>query len=226
MRRRKMAEQDLILNPPTLMLDFESGVLPTLRQHFPNATVKGCNFHFTQAIWRRVQLLGLVTHYEDSVVRRIVRSLMGLAFVPRLIVRQTFTTIKAMNTTDLPAVEQLLDYFESTWINGTFPVSMWNMYKQELRTNNKVEGWHNSLNQAVRKSHPNIYELLTTLKEEQAATDRTKHAALLGTQPPPMKKKYRERNQAIKDLQESFERGERNIKEYLSGIRRHVGFRR
>ena len=100
------------------------------------------------------------------------------------------------------------------------------MYKQELRTNNKVEGWHNSLNQAVRKSHPNIYELLTTLKEEQAATDRTKHAALLGTQPPPMKKKYRERNQAIKDLQESFERGERNIKEYLSGIRRHVGFRR
>ena len=224
--RRKMAEQDLILNPPTLMLDFESGVLPTLRQHFPNATVKGCNFHFTQAIWRRVQLLGLVTHYEDSVVRRIVRSLMGLAFVPRLIVRQTFTTIKAMNTTDLPAVEQLLDYFESTWINGTFPVSMWNMYKQELRTNNKVEGWHNSLNQAVRKSHPNIYELLTTLKEEQAATDRTKHVALLGTQPPPMKKKYRERNQAIKDLQESFERGERNIKEYLSGIRRHVGFRR
>ena len=83
-----------------------------------------------------------------------------------------------MNTTDLPAVEQLLDYFESTWINGTFPVSMWNMYKQELRTNNKVEGWYNSLNQAVRKSHPNIYELLTTLKEE--------HAALLGTQPPPI----------------------------------------
>ena len=107
---------------------------------------------------------------------------MGLAFVPRLIVRQTFTTIKAMNTPHLPAVEQLLDYFESTWINDTFPVSMWNMYKQELRTNNKVEGWHNSLNQAVRKSHPNIYELLTTLKEEQAATDRTKHAALLGTQ--------------------------------------------
>ena len=49
-----------------------------------------------------------------------------------------------MNTTaepvNLPAVEQLLDYFESTWINGTFPVSMWNMYKRELRTSNyKVE---------------------------------------------------------------------------------------
>ena len=71
---------------------------------------------------------------------------------------------------NLPAVEQLLDYFESTWINGTFPVSTWN--KRELRTSNyKAEGWHNSLNQAVRKSHPNVYELLTTLKEEQAATN-------------------------------------------------------
>lgn len=39
--RRKMAELNLILNPVSLMLDFESGIQPCLRQHFPTATIKG-----------------------------------------------------------------------------------------------------------------------------------------------------------------------------------------
>jgi hypothetical protein len=53
--RRKMATFNLILNPLILVLDFESGILPSLRQHFPNSSIKGCNFHCTQAVWRKVQ---------------------------------------------------------------------------------------------------------------------------------------------------------------------------
>ena len=49
--RRKMAQTNLVLNPNKLMLDFESGLLPALRTQFPNATIKGCYFHHTKAIW-------------------------------------------------------------------------------------------------------------------------------------------------------------------------------
>ena len=72
--RRKMAALNFIFNPTSLMIDFETGILLTLAQHFPNSTVKGCNFHFCQAVWRKVQNLGLVPHYKTGTARRIVKS--------------------------------------------------------------------------------------------------------------------------------------------------------
>ena len=95
--RRKMATFNLILNPLILVLDFESGILPSLQQHFPNSSIKGCNFHFTQAVWHKVQSLGLVAHYKTGISRKIIKSLMALPFIPRMWIRQTFTAITTMD---------------------------------------------------------------------------------------------------------------------------------
>ena len=62
--RRRMATFNLIFNPLTLVLDFESRIPPSL-QHFPNSSIKGCNFHFTQAVWRKV-----VTRFISSLQDR------------------------------------------------------------------------------------------------------------------------------------------------------------
>ena len=40
-----------------------------------------------------------------------------------------------------------------------------------------------------------------------------------------MRKKYREREDAIKQLEQELESGTRNLEEYLTGIRRYVGFK-
>lgn len=63
--RRKMATFNLIPNPLTLGLHFESSILPSLRQHFQNSSIKGCNFHFTQGVWCKVKSLCLVVHYKS-----------------------------------------------------------------------------------------------------------------------------------------------------------------
>jgi len=47
------------------MVDFESAVWQALASEFPDATVKGCTFHFTQSIWRKVQELGLQKAYME-----------------------------------------------------------------------------------------------------------------------------------------------------------------
>ncbi len=39
------------------------------------------------------------------------------------------------------------------------------------RTNNHVKGWHNKINRAARKSHPNIFEAVELFQSEQAATE-------------------------------------------------------
>jgi hypothetical protein len=39
----------LLLNPTVLLCDFELAAINALEFHFPNATIKGCFFHFGQA---------------------------------------------------------------------------------------------------------------------------------------------------------------------------------
>ena len=54
-------------------------------------------------------------------------------------------------------VAALSDYLKSTWLNGVHEISEWTVYNEEgPRTNNHVEGWHNSLHGIYRKAHPNI----------------------------------------------------------------------
>ncbi|KAL3700802.1 hypothetical protein R1sor_018824 [Riccia sorocarpa] len=70
---------------PVIVSDFESGLdlIPVVRGEFPQAHHQGCYFQFTQAIWRRVQQLGLAQQYiENQLVRVTVRRLMVLGFLP------------------------------------------------------------------------------------------------------------------------------------------------
>ena len=48
--------------------------------------------------------------------------------------------------------DQFLEYFQDNWMEGNYPLRMWNMYSLDgPRTNNNTEGWHSK----IRKAHPN-----------------------------------------------------------------------
>ena len=58
-------------------------------------------------------------------------------------------------------IDELVSYFEERWLNGHYPLKTWNYYQMEgPKTNNHVEGWHNKINRAAGKAHPNIFELV------------------------------------------------------------------
>ena len=68
--------------------------------------------------------------------------------------------------------EDFFQYFQNTWLDGNFPIRMWNVYSLEGPcTNNNTEGWHSKLRKLAGKAHPNIYEAVTLFKSEQAATE-------------------------------------------------------
>ena len=49
----------ILPRPPRVtkvMLDFEKAVWSALRQTLPNVQLKGCSFHWTQALWRKVRI--------------------------------------------------------------------------------------------------------------------------------------------------------------------------
>lgn len=47
-------ENGMHFNPQWIMLDFEGSALIALREVFPRTELKGCYFHFTQCIFRKV----------------------------------------------------------------------------------------------------------------------------------------------------------------------------
>ena len=61
-------------NPEFLLSDFEGGITSAVESEFRETQPWGCYFHFTQSIYRKVQLLGLKKPYDtDPSLRKFVR---------------------------------------------------------------------------------------------------------------------------------------------------------
>ena len=59
---------------------------------------------------------------------------------------------------------KLLSYFENTWLYGSYPPAMWNLFnKTSQLTNNPQEGYNSKLNKLVQSPHPNPNVLLNHL---------------------------------------------------------------
>ena len=97
---------------PTLFTcDFESGLISSVMTEFPTTHIRGCYFHFCQAIYRGVQLLGLSTiyiHHEGH--RMYIRKLLAIACIPVDLIPQTFDYLKQHCP---PELQSLFEYFEN-----------------------------------------------------------------------------------------------------------------
>ena len=67
---------------------------------------------------------------------------------------------------------------------------MWNHFQNSgPRTNNHLEGWHYHLNWLARIAHPNLFETIELIKNEQASTEVQMIQLAAGGQPRPKKEK-------------------------------------
>ncbi|XP_046357291.1 uncharacterized protein LOC124135785 [Haliotis rufescens] len=134
-----------ILAPVTVQTDFEQAAIRAIETEVPAARVRGCYFHFTQAICRKVQDLGLAVPYQgDPEVRRWVRRASFLALLPEADVQDAW--IDAMDDTpELDNAQRFNDYIVTTWDDddARFPIPLWNHHRNiGPRTNNNLEGFH------------------------------------------------------------------------------------
>ena len=110
-----------------------------------------------------------------------MRHFTALAFIPPHDVTQVFEELSE----DERIPSEFISYFEMTYIGvlkgrrsnrrrdqPMFPIEFWNVYartEQALpRTNNNVETFHNVLNKSVSNSHPNLWKLILSLKQEES----------------------------------------------------------
>ncbi|KAJ8309740.1 hypothetical protein KUTeg_011605 [Tegillarca granosa] len=146
----------------TAFADFEAAIWKSLRKTIPGIVIRGCNFHWTQAVWRHVQNLGLQTHYcEKGSVHKFVRLLMALPFIPVEHISQ-----RAQDSNS-DVLLRLIRYFENRYVaNPKLPIAAWNIFMSAIKTNNDCEGWHRRLNSVARNGSPPFYVLIPELFQE------------------------------------------------------------
>ena len=224
--------QDLHINPISIMTDFELAAINALKGTFPNVTTSGCMFHFGQCVWRKLQELGMVAAYNgdpDFAIK--VRRILALAFLPVDEVVHNFETL--IEDQEYGVLDSLILYFEDCFIgrlrgnrrlDSRFPLALWNQYERVLnklpRSNNAVEGWHNSFNNAVDIAHPTVPNLAHKLQMEQHSMLIYRRQMILGQPAPRKKKKYQNIDEALYTMVSDYRN--RDPMQYLADIARVI----
>ena len=149
-----------------LITDFESAIWNGAREVFLNITISGCNFHWGQALWRKIQELGLAVSYRlVGSVNEYLKLIFALPFIPEdEHIVPPFIEIAAHAT---PDYKPLIGYIDRTWMTGTmWSPADWCVYERAILTNNDVEGWHNLLNTRAQNSNISLYILVYLLHSE------------------------------------------------------------
>ena len=103
------------VNPATVLTDFESATVKAFHIQYPNTTQRGCFFHFTQCLYRKIQANGLQQKYAtDANFALMMRMLSAVAFIPVTEVVAAFE--KLCDSGMYPAEAQsVLDYFNTVF---------------------------------------------------------------------------------------------------------------
>ena len=122
-------------------MSFLSGLWQALRQLFPEAQSKGCVFHWTQAVMRKVGEIGLKTIYmKRQGAHLFIRKPLGIPFLPGHHIRRAFDRLR-QKSSDVSPFTALMYHVEDNWIETSrWSVHEWSIYRQVVRTNDDVEG--------------------------------------------------------------------------------------
>ena len=107
------------LNPRFCILDFELTAKSAIISAFPHIEFRGCFFHLSQSIRRKIQDLGLrVTYTDDEDIRLYCRMNASLALFPPEKITGHFEELqKDMSERDMDQrLGELYDYFEDNYI--------------------------------------------------------------------------------------------------------------
>ena len=203
------------------MIDFETAAV---KETLPNTTIRGCFFHFTQCVWRKIQNCCATTEFRDNdSFHQLVRRAAVLPLVPSQRVEDVWFQALEDNDDNTAAVVRFKDYVTETWIEGHF--EFWNHFDPDgPRTTNAVEGWHHKLYRMCRRGHPNIYVFIEMLQKEQTTNEVKIIKINAGGVVQPKKRKYRHLDSRLQRLKERLRRGEMDVVAYADAASHLIHF--
>lgn len=202
-----------------VLLDFEASVWRAIPEVFPDVSMHGCGFHWGQAVWRKVQELGLQSAYtNDNKTYKFLRQLLALPYVPHEHIESLFLRCYRKAAGSQPLLN-ILEYINITWIKSEiWPPKAWCVFGRSIRTNNDVEGWHYRFNLKARKGQLNFYSLVALLHNEARLVTLQVQLLNDGKVLRHQKARYAKQHGKLVDLWEEFAHGRRSAKSLLKAV--------
>ena len=198
----------------------ETGVIAAIKNTFQSSEQLGCWFHYSQCIYRKVQEFGLTTQYFDyQNFQNFVRMLFSLAFLPPWEIRSQFQLFK--NECQyliflFPNVEKILDYVSHFWVFGPIGIEIWNVFDRPatFRTTNFCENWIMLWKQKIGTKNSNSWKVIRHFQENEKNSRMKILRHSQGETPAPQKKLYREYNERITRIKNSYLSGNLSVRQY------------
>lgn len=161
----------------TILADFEIAMHQSIRSVFPVIRVRGCNFHFGQALVRHFEGLKSRLEDKDSEICVWFGCVKALALLPPPLITIGWDVVllqklqngffQNVTVKEHHHLQQFANYFSKTWLNNvSFPLDLWNHWDNfGPRTTNHAEGYHSLLNRIdIDQMHPSLKNFLCKLQ--------------------------------------------------------------
>ncbi|KAL0880256.1 hypothetical protein ABMA27_002713 [Loxostege sticticalis] len=138
--------------------DFELGAINSIYKVFPNIEIKGCYYHWQQAMWRMgKKIFGIKKSKPQA---RVVALCSVLPLLPSERLLEGWEYIKSRCNTENIKIQNFLNYLQRFWLKNDI-VKTLSVFGERHRTNNVSESWHSKL--TLKKKFTNIMRLLNAL---------------------------------------------------------------
>ncbi len=134
--------------------------------------LKGCRFHYGQAIDRNMKkYLRKLFDDDDSIFRNWRKSILGLPILPTRYVRRIWRVLSQQKFDSTFEQQRLafFKYFENEWLRSDDYIELWNHFDNPLcKTTNPAEGYHSGIKSScpgINPTEENYIAWLTTVSD-------------------------------------------------------------
>ena len=165
------------LAPSHFMMDFERALQNSVRKVFLNVRISGCRFHQNQAIYRKVNTLGLAgLCKENESFHSWVKKLMALVLLPAESIAPTYEMlasepVQMLTVCDKEKLGKLKSYYNKYWLKQVGSEIM-SVFGLRRKTNNDLEIYNRWIKNIFQSYHPNFFRYLDALNKNVAVWDR------------------------------------------------------
>ena len=157
---------------------------------------------------------------ETPLMDGLLNRTYALPFLPVDDVVSGWLDIKQSLLNDFPTTSRFVQYFEKTWINGSYELPLWNCYQQTLdelpRSNNYSEGGNHAIQVVFGCAKPVIWKCLDKLKEFQVQTDLIIALNMAGrSNQTSRRKKWVQRETELRNIVSSYSTTDSDKSQYL-----------
>ena len=133
--------------PKRFMLDFEKGLINSVKKNFENVTIDGCYFHFLKLLWNKEKLLGLCKFSKLKITKILIFMLKIIHFIEYDDRKQFFDKIEKYYSLSKEGYKNFVSYYKKNWLENKHINYVDLSHDQYIcRTNNYIENFHKLIN--------------------------------------------------------------------------------